>query len=279
MVAIQNKQLFYKVTSISFITITALSVIGFGTFGRHPELLAQFPWATEIYGKAHSMFAQGHTIIAFLTAVALLFRYVEFKWLKAFAATYLISFMAEFGGTSIGIPFGHYQYSSLLGPKIFDHVPFIIPTSWFTMAIMAYGTAYYFFRDHRGLRVLFGAMMITAWDFALDPAMSYTASYWTWSTPGAFFGMPIFNPIGWMITGATIIFAMDLLKTHQWISKVPLKHQLFVYILNAFLPFAMLLVSGVWEAALISAFVIGGVLFLMKFVSDRRPHSLSFESI
>ncbi len=279
MIAIQKKDLIYKATSWSFIAVTLLSVIGFGTFGRHPQLLAQFPWATEIYGHAYSWFAQGHTMIAFLAAAALLFRYVEFKWLKAFAATYLISFFAEFGGTSVGIPFGHYQYSSLLGPKILDHVPYLVPTSWFVMAIMAYGTANYFFRDSRFLKVLFGALMITAWDFALDPGMSYTASYWTWSTPGVYFGMPLFNPIGWMITGATIIFAMDVLRTHEWIDNVPLKKQLFIYILNAFLPFAMLLVSGVWVAALVAAFVIGGVLFLMKFVADRRGNQLSFHSI
>ncbi len=279
---ILSRSFLQKLSFALFALVTALSIIGFGTFGQYPQLLSQFPWAVEIYGRAYQMFAQGHTLLAFLAALFLLVRYTGFRWIAPFFAIYLISFLAELGGTSIGIPFGKYEYQPLLGYKIVDHVPLLVPTSWFVMSMMAYGTCSYFFKNKAWARVLGGALMVTAWDFALDPAMSYTAGYWVWESPGHYYGMPFFNPIGWMITSSIIMIALELLKVHKWITQIPVEKTTHLYLLNALLPFAMLVVSGVWGAALVAAVLILGVIYLLRGLSGRQlsvfPRAANFRN-
>jgi uncharacterized membrane protein len=116
-------------------------------------------------------------------------------------------------GTSTGFPFGHYHYLSGLGYKIAGLVPFTIPLSWFYIGFSAYIIA------RAGLETLaipqalkyigaigFGSLLLTSWDFVLDPAMSQTTvPFWVWEQPGAFFGMPYENFAGWFGTGAVFM--------------------------------------------------------------------------
>lgn len=115
---------YFNLMILVFLSTTLISIFGFGTFGQHPELLSQFPDAIPIYGAAFPFFGKLHTLLAFLVVALLLTTYAGFNWWKAFLSTYAISFLAELGGTSVGIPFGHYTYSEMLGPKIAEHVPF-----------------------------------------------------------------------------------------------------------------------------------------------------------
>ena len=61
-----------------------------------------------------------------------------------------------------------------------------------------------------------GALLLTSWDFVLDPAMSQTAlPFWYWHQPGAFFGMPYQNFVGWMGTGAVFMSVAALIWRPQ----------------------------------------------------------------
>jgi uncharacterized membrane protein len=124
-----------------------------------------------------------------------------------------LSLVSELLGTSTGFPFGHYHYLSGLGYKIAGLVPFTIPLSWFYIGFSAYIIA------RAGLETLaipqalkyigaigFGSLLLTSWDFVLDPAMSQTTvPFWVWEQPGAFFGMPYENFAGWFGTGAVFM--------------------------------------------------------------------------
>jgi putative membrane protein len=137
-----------------------------------------------------------------------------------------ISLISELLGTSTGFPFGHYSYLSGLGYKISGLVPFTIPLSWFYVGCVSYILARAglevdkkpsFFRHVAA--ILLGALLLTSWDFVLDPAMSQTAlPFWYWQQPGAFFGMPYQNFAGWMGTGSLFMTVAALL----W-SKNPIK--------------------------------------------------------
>jgi putative membrane protein len=137
-----------------------------------------------------------------------------------------ISLISELLGTSTGFPFGHYSYLSGLGYKISGLVPFTIPLSWFYVGCVSYVLARAglevdkkpsFFRHVAA--IVLGALLLTSWDFVLDPAMSQTAlPFWYWQQPGAFFGMPYQNFAGWMGTGSLFMTVAALL----W-SKNPIK--------------------------------------------------------
>jgi uncharacterized membrane protein len=129
-----------------------------------------------------------------------------------------LSLVSELLGTSTGFPFGHYHYLSGLGYKIAGLVPFTIPLSWFYIGFSAYIIA------RAGLETLaipkvvkyvgaigFGSLLLTSWDFVLDPAMSQTTvPFWIWEQPGAFFGMPYENFAGWFGTGVVFMTVATL---------------------------------------------------------------------
>jgi putative membrane protein len=139
-------------------------------------------------------------------------------WLSFMIPAIALSLGSELLGTSTGFPFGHYRYLSGLGYKIAGLVPFTIPLSWYYLGF----SAYLIVRVGLSKRsqspittvlgaIILGSVLLTSWDFVLDPAMSQTAvPFWVWEQPGAFFGMPYENFAGWFGTGAVFMTVASL---------------------------------------------------------------------
>ncbi|MBD2208507.1 carotenoid biosynthesis protein [Nostoc linckia FACHB-104] len=165
-----------------------------------------------------------------------------------------ISLGSELSGTSTGFPFGHYSYLSGLGYKIAGLVPFTIPLSWFYVGCVSYLLA------RAGLEVdkkpsllrhigaiALGALLLTSWDFVLDPAMSQTSlPFWYWQQPGPFFGMPYQNFAGWMGTGALFMTVAAFLWRNNPIKleRSQLNLPLIVYLGNFTFATVMSLAAG-----------------------------------
>ncbi|MEL6354098.1 MAG: gamma-carotene 1'-hydroxylase CruF [Cyanobacteria bacterium J06627_28] len=160
-------------------------------------------------------------------------------WLTFMLPALVVSIGAELLGTSTGFPFGEYHYLSGLGYKVAGLVPFTIPLSWFYLGFSAYLLAYMGLVGLGKLRVpsaiAFGSLLLTSWDFVLDPAMSQTTMpFWAWDQPGAFFGMPYQNFAGWFGTGvvfmaiAAVLWKAKPLET----SNIPLGLPLSIYLSN-----------------------------------------------
>ena len=179
------------------------------------------------------------------------------NWLSFMLPAVLISLSSELLGTSTGFPFGHYSYLSGLGYKIAGLVPFTIPLSWFYLGLSSYLLA------RAGLKRLFigspllwqvgaiglGALLLTSWDFVLDPAMSQTAMpFWYWHQPGAFFGMPYQNFVGWLGTGMVFMTVTALFWRKQAIELQPsqLGLPLVVYLGNFAFAMIMSMAAGFW---------------------------------
>ncbi|MEI6428713.1 MAG: gamma-carotene 1'-hydroxylase CruF [Pseudanabaena sp. ELA607] len=152
-----------------------------------------------------------------------------------------ISLTSELLGTSTGFPFGAYSYLSGLGYKIADLVPFTIPLSWFYVGFCCVLLGSTVLRSgnslaKRALMIGLGALMLTSWDFVLDPAMSQTPyPFWEWHQEGEFFGMPLQNFAGWMGTGATFMTVASVLwgKTQQpQLNRDQLVFPLVMYVAN-----------------------------------------------
>jgi putative membrane protein len=165
-----------------------------------------------------------------------------------------ISLSSELLGTSTGIPFGHYSYLNGLGYKIAGLVPFTIPLSWFYIGFSAYLLALVVLQEGRHwlLRleaIALGALLLTAWDFVLDPAMTQTlVPFWEWLQPGPFFGMPLQNFGGWMLTGATFMGVATLVwgrKGTPLLTRSQLTVPLTLYVANFSFATAMSLGHGI----------------------------------
>ncbi|MGC8453467.1 MAG: gamma-carotene 1'-hydroxylase CruF [Cylindrospermopsis raciborskii] len=165
-----------------------------------------------------------------------------------------ISLTSELLGTSTGFPFGHYSYLSGLGYKIAGLVPFTIPLSWFYVGIVSYllgRTGFNVDRKPTLLRhvgaIALGALLLTSWDFALDPAMSQTSlPFWYWHQPGSFFGMPYQNFAGWFGTGSLFMTVSALLWRNNPINleRSQLNVALIVYLANFGFATVMSLAAG-----------------------------------
>jgi uncharacterized membrane protein len=246
----------------AFYVFTAVTVVGYATFGVNPGLLARYPWAAPFYAAAFRFFAIGHVAMAGVVFAIVLRAVAGWRWLPAFAAAYVISLGAELLGTTTGLPFGEYRYTDGLGVKLFGHVPALIPLSWFFMAVPSYAIAAALTRRRQGVvaRVLLASLLLLCWDLALDPAMSYATAYWIWTEAGPYYGMPWVNLFGWYVTGVAIMAAFAALRSERWAARVPLRQMTGFYAANLALPIGMCLAAGLWTAAVTTLVVLGAIV-------------------
>ncbi len=227
---------------------TASAIMGYWTFGLHPNLIPDSDFARSFYGLSFKLFARGQILVAGLVLAVKLVRHSDIRWLGGFAAVALISFLSEHIGTGYGVPFGGYEYTGLLGFKLGGRVPFVIPISWFLMALPSWVLSSMIFPGRGAVvpRIVVAASLLTAWDLALDPAMSYLTPYWVWENPGPFYGMPWVNLAGWMGTGLVLMTALELLNARSWTAKLDVRWVLAYYLTVLLMPVGMLAASGIW---------------------------------
>jgi putative membrane protein len=202
-------------TLATALLVAHLSALVFGLAGLlialpHPELWAGDPWAARVFDFGMTYAGSLHIVLG--AAAMFVYGMGAIGWRPTaifFACAAPLSLTSELIGTGTGWPFGNYAYTSFLGYKVLDHVPFSIPLSWFYL-----GFASYLLADAiaagRGLRpramwaVGLGVWFLTVWDLVLDPAMAHAdlgVRFWTWSEVGPYYGMPIKNFVGWSLTG------------------------------------------------------------------------------
>lgn len=170
--------------------------------------IARWTWGDDIIPI-------GVTLASLVQATAV-FYIVQSQWgwqraLGTFAIVAAITWMAEFIGHRTGLPFGHYHYTDALQPQV-GGVPLLIPVAWFmllpsswVMAQMIVGNPRQSLR-HRLAFIATSALALTAWDLFLDPQM-VGWNFWQWDQYGAYFGIPIQNYVGWLLTAAVVTAA------------------------------------------------------------------------
>ncbi|MFC0003316.1 carotenoid biosynthesis protein [Micromonospora siamensis] len=118
-------------------------------------------------------------------------------------------FAIEALGVATGFPFGSYDYSGQLGPKLAG-VPLIIPLAWTWMAWPAWLTAVRL-TTARTARIGLAAVGLAAWDLFLDPQM-VAEGHWRWrdATPAlpGLPGIPVSNYLGWLLFAVLLMAAL-----------------------------------------------------------------------
>ena len=254
------------VALVLFSTVALTTFLaGAGWWMTQDPAVTVYRWAWRLSAPSYIIFG---AIAIFLHARP---RFGLKKALKLLAAGTLISLFFELLGTMTGIPFGDYTYSPYMGYQIADLVPFTIPLSWFYMVYASLAIVSRLFRaDHsektKSAWALMAGALMTAWDIALDPAMSRATAHWTWATDGDgfFYGMPLTNWFGWFLTGSIIARAMLYVSgTTNFDRKVsPSRLPLVVYGINGLMPIAICLRHELWWAAILGAIAMGIPLFL-----------------
>lgn len=153
-------------------------------------------------------------------------------------------FAIEAIGVATGVPFGSYDYSGELGPKLAG-VPLIIPLAWTWMAWPAWLAAVRLTGGNASAtgnapatgtapatdapatdnasatggstvgrwvgRIALAAVGLAAWDLFLDPQM-VAEGYWVWrdATPAlpGLTGIPVSNYLGWLLFAVLLMSAL-----------------------------------------------------------------------
>ncbi|MET8199218.1 carotenoid biosynthesis protein [Micromonospora taraxaci] len=132
-------------------------------------------------------------------------------------------FAIEAIGVATGVPFGSYDYSGELGPKLAG-VPLIIPLAWTWMAWPAWLAAVRLTGGGSTTstgggstvgrwagRIALATVGLAAWDLFLDPQM-VAEGYWVWrdATPAlpGLAGIPVSNYLGWLLFAVLMMSAL-----------------------------------------------------------------------
>ena len=250
--------------------LLVFSGVAFATFLAPP-----FPalLATPANARVASfMFTFGGQVTVLLGAIAALCHSASRLGARTtaliFAAAFLLSLGAELAGTTTGYPFGPYSYTTQLGYLIGGRVPFNIPTSWFFMLYASLAICGRLLpTTGRGAAwrwAAVAALVLTAWDVSMDPAMVST-THWLWHLPDVsaapalrrvalsnlFYGMPLTNWLGWLLTGFVVARVMlAIVPPARWAARVsPSRLPLALYAVNGVLPVLICAGRGMWWAA------------------------------
>lgn len=269
---------------IAHAVLSAFSAFAFATFlvPPYPEWL-QTPTNQRVMALGYTFGGQTTVVLGAVAGLAFLAHAIgKRSALITFAVAFVLSLSSELAGTATGFPFGAYGYTDQLGYKIAGLVPFNIPTSWFYMLVasLAICGRTMTVRDDNATKwwwALIGGLVLTAWDVSMDPAMVKTR-HWLWlggdlsqasalqqfiGTP-FFFGMPLTNWLGWILTGVLVARAMlAIVPPSVWARQVsPSNLPLALYAVNGLLPLAICFAQDMVLAGVLGTIAMGVPLVL-----------------
>jgi putative membrane protein len=104
-----------------------------------------------------------------------------------------------------GFPFGHYYFTGVMGPKVFQ-LPILLALAWVGVGYLAWVVASLIAGEARSslrrliVLPLIAAIVMSAWDLAMDPVWANIDRAWVWERGGGYFGAPFGNYFGWLLT-------------------------------------------------------------------------------
>jgi putative membrane protein len=119
--------------------------------------------------------------------------------------------LIESSAIHTGFPYGDFIYNDLLGQKVFGLTPWTVAFAWPPILLLSYWFAHHCTRRllvQKTLKtLLLTAFFAMAIDLVLDPA-AVNLGFWNWREPGFFYGVPLINFLGWLLScfvGAAIL--------------------------------------------------------------------------
>jgi len=149
-----------------------------------------------------------HVIPPALFAVIHGARIYHSRGILVFAALCLgVGTLFESVSQRTGFPFGHYRFTDLMGPKLFD-LPILLALAYVGMGYVSWVLALlilgYQNEPLLGKKIvllpLVASFVMTAWDLSMDPVWADIDHAWVWRDGGSYYGVPTSNFFGWFLT-------------------------------------------------------------------------------
>jgi putative membrane protein len=152
------------------------------------------------------------TILIALPSTVALFRYLgPRRATLSLISLSIFGYAIEAIGVATGFPYGAFYYGDALGPRLAGLVPYLLPLSYAPLVVGAVAASWGT-RLHL-LHVLYATLLLVWMDAVLDPGAA-ALSFWVWPEGGAYYGVPLTNYAGWLLSGA--LASTLLLATGKW---------------------------------------------------------------
>ena len=99
-----------------------------------------------------------------------------------------------------GLPYGEFHYSDLLGYTVMGLVPASVSFAYTPILLGAMTVAGRFSGGSLTRFAMFSSLVNVSIDLVIDPAAVHTG-FWGWTSPGLYYGVPLVNFLGWVVTG------------------------------------------------------------------------------
>lgn len=121
----------------------------------------------------------------------------------------LYTYLIEIIGVRTGYPYGEFEYGISLGPMILD-IPLALPVFFIPLVINSYLLCLllFDFTKNKLLRVPTVVITVILIDMILDPA-AVALGFWSYES-GIYYGVPISNYIGWILSASVATLLIDL---------------------------------------------------------------------
>lgn len=160
------------------------------------------------------------TFLIALPSFLALWRFLGSKdALVALLSLSAFGYAIETTGVVTGFPYGTFYYGDSLGPKLAGLVPYLLPLSWAPLVLGAVAATAPPGRSwrppRRVLHTLSAAVLLVLVDGVLDPGAA-SLGFWTWPEGGIYYGVPLTNYFGWLLSSALAAAILLALGRRRW---------------------------------------------------------------
>ncbi|WP_255168549.1 bisanhydrobacterioruberin hydratase [Natrononativus amylolyticus] len=121
------------------------------------------------------------------------------------------TYAIEMVGVRTDWPYGAFEYTIQLGPMLLGEVPLALPLFFIPLVLNAYLLTLLLcgsWADSALVRLPVAIAAVVAIDLVLDPA-AVAVGFWAFEE-GVYYGVPVSNYVGWVISGTVAVLLVDL---------------------------------------------------------------------
>jgi putative membrane protein len=122
------------------------------------------------------------------------------RGLTALLVLSVLPLLVEAFAVWTGFPYGEFHYSGMLGYMVMGLVPASVSFAYTPILLGAMTVAGRYSYGSLTRFALFSALANVSVDLVIDPAAVHTG-FWAWTSPGPYYGVPLVNFLGWVVTG------------------------------------------------------------------------------
>ena len=185
-------------------------------------------------------------------------------WKKGMVSIIILSvyaFSIETLAIISGFPYSPFHYTEMIGMKIFGYTPFTVPFAYVPLFLGCIYLCSLYWKDRIKI-IISCAFLVLMADMVLDPA-AVSLNFWVYEYSSIFYGVPLQNFLGWILTGAiAAMIGLMLLKNELRDYKPPAIVSSLFLIMSFWT--AVCLYRHLWIPSII------GIIFLILILKETK---------